>query len=256
MSADKLNCKFCSKECHNNNSLKQHEIRCKNNPDRKAFDQLKGYDGSSRKGKTKFTDPIVAKQAERLKDLYASGELLPAMRGKPGTFLGKHHSKESKEQIGKNVSLSRIKGCSEGTIKPAKGVGRGKYSYIIYNNTTYMLRSTYEFIFAMYLSCIKNVTFDMEQIRVPACKENIYGKTFISDFNVNNTIIEVKGIPSAKDAIIKESFEQAGYNFIELFHNDIMKLKQELIDAGFDMDSLIKQIVVGHDSKNYFKYVV
>ena len=28
------NCKFCGKECHNLNSLKQHECRCKQNPNR------------------------------------------------------------------------------------------------------------------------------------------------------------------------------------------------------------------------------
>lgn len=27
-------CRFCGKECHNINSLKQHECRCKQNPDR------------------------------------------------------------------------------------------------------------------------------------------------------------------------------------------------------------------------------
>lgn len=29
-----MKCKFCGKECKNNNSLVQHEIRCKSNPDR------------------------------------------------------------------------------------------------------------------------------------------------------------------------------------------------------------------------------
>ena len=31
---DDLFCKFCRKECKNKNSLRQHEIRCKNNPNR------------------------------------------------------------------------------------------------------------------------------------------------------------------------------------------------------------------------------
>lgn len=29
-----FNCKYCNRECKNLNSLKQHEIRCKENPDR------------------------------------------------------------------------------------------------------------------------------------------------------------------------------------------------------------------------------
>lgn len=32
-----MNCKFCNKECKNSNSLTQHEIRCKNNPNRIPF---------------------------------------------------------------------------------------------------------------------------------------------------------------------------------------------------------------------------
>lgn len=256
MLEDKLYCKFCSKECHNLNSLKQHEVRCKLNPDRKAFNQLGNYSHNNLKGQTKETNPVIAKQAAKLKNMYASGELVGSAKGKPGTMLGKKHSEDTKSRIGKSVSKSRLKGYAEGTITPAKGVGRGKYSYFKYSDKTYMLRSTYEFILAMYLVHIKNVEFSIEQIRVPSLRENRYAKTFISDFNVGNNIIEVKGIPSAKDVYIKESFEAAGYKFFELFHDDIMELKQELIDQGFNMNSLIEQICNGHDSKNYFTYVV
>lgn len=45
-----------------------------------------------------------------------------------------------------------------------------------------MLRSTYEMIYAIYLA-LNNISFDMEAIRVPALEDNIYGKTFISDFS-------------------------------------------------------------------------
>lgn len=256
MSTDKLYCKYCSRECYNLNSLRQHEIRCKENPNRKAFDQLKGYSGSRLKGQTKETNPSIAKQAARLKAMYDSGELQPANKGKVGTFLGKHHTPDTKQRIGRGVSKSRLAGYAKGTIKPAKGVGRGKYSYFVYNDKTYMLRSTYEFIFAMYLAHIQHVQFDLESIRVAACKETSYGKTFISDFNIGNTVIEIKGIPSAKDIIVKESFEAAGYAFIELFHDDVMKLKQQLIESNINMDDLIKQIVKGHESKQYFTYTV
>ena len=29
-----MNCKYCNKECKNQNSLTQHQIRCKDNPSR------------------------------------------------------------------------------------------------------------------------------------------------------------------------------------------------------------------------------
>lgn len=256
MSTDKLYCKYCLKECHNLNSLRQHEIRCKMNPERKAFDQLKGYSGARFKGQTKETNSSIAKQAAKLKGMYASGELIPAAKGKPGTFRGKHHTEDTKQRIGKSVSESRLKGYADGSIEPAKGVGRGKYSYIIYDNKTYMLRSTYEFIFAVYLATVEKTAFDMETVRVPALRENKYGKTFISDFNVNNVIIEVKGIPSGKDAYIKESFEAAGYEFIELFHDSIMKLKQRLIDNNIPIEDLLDKVIDGHNSKQYFTYVI
>lgn len=256
MSTDKLYCKYCLKECHNLNSLRQHEIRCKMNPERKAFDQLKEYSGSRFKGQTKETNSSIAKQAAKLKDMYASGELIPAAKGKPGTFRGKHHTEDTKQRIGKGVSKSRLEGYANGSIEPAKGVGRGKYSYLIYNDKTYMLRSTYEFIFALYLAHIEKVDFDMETVRVSALRDNKYGKTFISDFNVDNVIIEVKGIPSRKDVYIKESFEAAGYEFVELFHESIMKLKQILINNNIPIENLLTKVIDGHNLKQYFTYTI
>lgn len=256
MATDSLYCKYCSKECHNLNSLRQHETRCKLNPDRKAFDQLGNYSRNNFKGKTKETNEVIAKQAATLKSLYDSGELVPPSKGKPGTFLGKHHTDDVKTRIGKGVSKSRLEGYANGTIQPAKGVGRGKYSYIIYKDKTYMLRSTYEFILALYLACVEKVDFDIENVRVPALRDNKYGKTFISDFTVGNFVIEVKGIPSGKDVYIKESFEAAGYEFFELFHESIMKLKQSLVNNNIPIEDLLNKVTDGHNSKQYFTYVV
>ena len=117
-----------------------------------------------------------------------------------------------------------------------------------------MLRSTYEFIFALYLIYIKKVSFEIEAIKVPALRKNGYADTFISDFSIGNTIIEIKGIASGKDYYIKESFEAAGYTFIELFEDSILQLKEELIINGINIDYLLKQVIEGHNSKNYFMY--
>ena len=46
-------CKYCGKVCKNKNSLVQHEIRCKENPNRKAYDNFPNYIREHRKGKTK-----------------------------------------------------------------------------------------------------------------------------------------------------------------------------------------------------------
>ena len=176
------------------------------------------------------------------------------LKGKPGTFKGKKHSQETKEQIGKSVSKSRLNGYANGTITPAKGVGHGKYSYIKYKDKTYMLRSTYEFIYALYL-ILNNIEFDMENVRVPSLRDNCYAKTFICDFNIGNKIIEIKGIPSGKDFYIKEAFESAGYQFEELFYSDIEKIREEL-RCKVDIDLLLEKVIEGHNNKNYFVYEI
>lgn len=61
-------CKFCNKLCKNLNSLKQHEIRCKNNPNRIRVVTPPGYHNKGRKPwnymLTKDTDDRVKKHAE------------------------------------------------------------------------------------------------------------------------------------------------------------------------------------------------
>lgn len=101
VSHDGLNCEFCNKLCKNLNSLTQHELRCRENPNRKNFESLKVFNEQeallkSTKGLTKETSLRVAKAANTLKARYQSGEVIPAMKGKPGTFTGRKHTEESK----------------------------------------------------------------------------------------------------------------------------------------------------------------
>lgn len=252
-----LDCCFCGKTMKNTNALTQHELRCNKNPNRKDFCK-EGFNtngnSSIRRGDTKETNPILARCSETLKEGYASGRIVSWAKGKPGTFKGKHHREESKTQIGKHVSISRKEGYASGHIVPAEGVGRGKYSYIVTSTHKYMLRSTYEFIFAVYLLHVAKVEFEMEAIKVPALRQNKYASTFLSDFSIGDTVIEIKGIASGKDYYIKESFEAAGYRFIELFHESIEKIKQQLVDTGINIEELLRQVVDGHNSKNYFTY--
>lgn len=69
-------CQYCSKECKNLNSLKQHEVRCSRNPERHGHNHLVEHI-AQRKGTTKETNEIIAKQvstarARRDAGLYAS----------------------------------------------------------------------------------------------------------------------------------------------------------------------------------------
>lgn len=104
VSHDGLNCEYCNKLCKNKNSLAQHELRCKENPDRKSFDSLVAYNKklSSMRDTIGFninTSTRVAKSTETLRRRYKSGELVSPMKGKPGTFTGRKHTTESKAKI-------------------------------------------------------------------------------------------------------------------------------------------------------------
>lgn len=247
-------CQYCGKECKNINSLKQHEVRCKLNPARKSYNNLAVYIEDYRKGKTKDTCKDIQKQAETLKKKYADGFISP-VKGRAGTFKDKKHTKEAKNKISRSVSKTRTEGYSSGRISPARGVGRGKYSYIKKNDKVYMLRSTYEFIYALYL-IHNDIDFELEAIRVPALRKNRYTNTFISDFSIGNKVVEIKGIRSSKDIYERESFENAGYIFEELFQEDIEIIKQKLIKDGYDIDSLLEKIYTGHQNKDYYTYIV
>ena len=70
---DDLYCKFCKKECKNKNSLAQHELRCKYNPNRKDVDKFAIYIKNNRKGKTKENCKEIAKQVQTMKNKYENG---------------------------------------------------------------------------------------------------------------------------------------------------------------------------------------
>lgn len=250
ISEDNLFCQFCGKWCKNKNSLRNHERLCSKNPN-KAVSSLDVYNTDIKtgvrtnwaKGKTAKTHPSIARTAKKLKNNQYGAR-------RPGW----HHTEEAKRKIGLASAKNLQEGYASGRISSPIGVGRGKYSYFMVNNKTYLLRSTWEFIYALYLA-VNNIEFEVEAIRVPAITKNKYSKTFISDFSYDNKVVEIKGIKSDKDYFLKESFEHAGYEFIELFECDINDIKSKLIELGYDVNSLIDKIKVGHKDKNYFTYI-
>lgn len=82
-------CQYCSKECKNTNSLKQHECRCAKNPNRKETPidiYNKTKHSSWNKGLSKETDIRVAKNSLKISQ---------ALKGKPGH----PHTAEEKEKL-------------------------------------------------------------------------------------------------------------------------------------------------------------
>lgn len=248
-----LICRYCSRLCKSKNSLAQHELRCSQNPDRRDFHNLSDYIRNNRKGKTKDTCPEIAQQVSTMAARYANGYVSPLIGRK---IANPHsHSAETRAKIGKRVSETLKARYASGKIKPARGVGRGKYSYIIHGNMKYMFRSTYEFVFALHL-IVEHIQFEVEAIRVPAVTPNRYASTFISDFSIGNRVIEIKGIPSGKDKHEKAAFEAAGYIFEELYEADIKAISEDLISKGYDIPDLVEKITAGHNSKCYFEYKI
>ncbi len=73
-----MNCKYCGKECKNTNSLTQHEIRCKQNPDKIEIKSniVTYFNNTGRpawnKGLTAETDSRIAASVNKLRDEFAS----------------------------------------------------------------------------------------------------------------------------------------------------------------------------------------
>lgn len=99
-------CKYCYKQCNNLNSLKQHEIRCKENPDsiigegsnfvsnfiKYNQDCRNGIKHHPHKGQTKYTCESLKKMSETKQKQKENGEY-------KCSFLGKKHSEETKSKI-------------------------------------------------------------------------------------------------------------------------------------------------------------
>lgn len=94
---DDLFCKFCGKECKNQKSLLQHEMRCRENPNRIKSTGIVGFNDVGReawnKGLTKESDERVRKYGEKI------SKALSGREGKP-------HSEESKAKL-RDVALRR-----------------------------------------------------------------------------------------------------------------------------------------------------
>lgn len=96
-----LKCKYCDKECKNNNSLAQHEIRCKLNPNKIDLSYIKPGHSKGHKGTNQF---IKAKELG-LSQPIVSNET----RIKLGNiWKGKTHTDEEKIKISQGIRKAII----------------------------------------------------------------------------------------------------------------------------------------------------
>lgn len=92
-----LFCKFCGKECKNKNSLVQHELRCKENPNRNSdivdtFKEYRKIHSAWNKGLTKETDERIREQSLKISNS------LSGRKGRPHTELEKLKISESRKK--------------------------------------------------------------------------------------------------------------------------------------------------------------
>ena len=176
-----LTCIYCGRECKNRNSLVQHAIRCKNNPDRNAVKSrpkgsyTKGYVGWSR-GLTKETDERIAHLSESVK---ASMKNLPKPTGVGST---PEIEKERRRKISESANNRVYKGYTDGVIR-----GRGKKGYY----KGYWCDSSWELAYIMY-NLDHNIEFERNYDMFDYVYEGKVRK-YTPDFKQGGKYREIKG---------------------------------------------------------------
>ena len=95
-----MNCQYCGKDCKNLNSLRQHEIRCKQNPNKMDLSYLdsnrpgKGHQGSNQFIKAKKLGLPVPQVSDETKMKIGSA------------WRGKTHTEEQKQKISESMKIA------------------------------------------------------------------------------------------------------------------------------------------------------
>ena len=181
-----LICKFCTKECKNDNSLRNHERVCKNNPNRQLtyFHSLEFKKHKRGGGDNQYT------KAKKL------GLPKPVVSEETHKKLSEHNksrSKEWNEENGKRISETIRRKVEEGTWHTSLA----KHMHIDYNGVD--LHGAWELKYVQYLDS-KSINWIRNKdsfIYVYNGKERRY----TPDFYLPDTdeYIEIKGYKTEKD---------------------------------------------------------
>jgi hypothetical protein len=218
-------CKYCKKEFEETEKQKYcaHAGHCK----RKAL----GIWKNPFKGKEGWSKGLTAKTDDRLKKLGRLASIRLQNKNDPFLIAGVKASRNRTEKSFKKQSETRKRLYKEGKLKPAAGIGRGKGSYLIYKGEKLYLRSTYEFIFVVYL-LFKKIDFKYESVRV-----YYNGRNRFSDFEINGKLFEIKGRYKNKYRFdeLKEAFVKNGHQIKIIFAETIETFKRYLERRNFKM---------------------
>lgn len=180
------NC-LCGLNFRTRRLLQAHKKECKIPYNKKG--------GGWNKGLTKETDERVKKNAETISKKIKSGEIIPS-------FLGKHHTKETKEKLKKSGGYR-------------KGSGRGKSGRF----KGYYCDSSWELAFVIY-----NLEHNIEFKRNTQLFEYEYNgeiHKYMPDFIIDDVYYEIKGYWTEQWQVKYDSFKKE--HIIEVIDKEKIK---------------------------------
>lgn len=213
-----LNCKFCQKECKNDNSLRNHERLCRSNPNRQKtfFSDIENQKKISKKRENQYQKaerlglpkPVLSEEARA--KIIANNKIVNA-----------NMSEASKEKRRKTIA-DRVKN-GEWHTSLAK---RMHYRYKGVD-----MHGKWEYNYAVWL--------DKNQIKWEKCKESFEyefdGKQrrYTPDFYLkeSDTYIEIKGYKTEKD--------EAKWNQFPKHRKLKVLMEKDLISLGVEINSAV-----------------
>lgn len=221
-------CKYCGKECLSRNSLIQHEIRCKENPNKIVVKW--GWIKGKKRDKSSTKDRIWIHKDNKEKMVFQHEYESKYKNEGWITGLSKNHANKSlgSTGIGKTIEIeNKRKEKISTTMKNnpnaggyRKGSGRGHKGW--YKNI--FCDSSWELAFVIYH--IENNLYieRCKEKRTYTYKNEIH--TYLPDFITNEGIIEIKGY------VTNESLEKSKQNpdVIVLYEKDMKKYLEYVID--------------------------
>ena len=219
-------CKYCGKVCKNKNSLVQHEIRCKENPNRidvsKCFGNHKSHPASHpawNKGLTKQDDPRVAKYANTYKENYKNGKFKIWSDGL---------TKENSSKINK-LSIKVKETVDKKIITDSWHTSFSKARTQIYKGIKMMGNWEVEFAKLLDEKDIKWIYTNDKFDYVYENKIHKYNPDFyLPEFD---TYIEIKGYPIKRDYA---KWSTSNINNLNIFFGD------DLLKLGLNLDVKLK----------------
>lgn len=219
-----LKCQYCNKECKNKNSLVQHEIRCKLNPNKiiSGFEIHNNKIKSGErfiwnKGLTKETDERIQNIANTYKNNLKTGKIKHWATGL---------TKETDERV-KLISEKLKNNPNGGGYREHSGYGKSGWYKNIFCN------STWELAYVIY--CLdNNINIKRCNLYYEYLDENDNIHKYYPDFIINNEqIIEIKGFIS-NNWKLKEHV--AISNNVKILYKNDMKIILDYVIGKYGKD--------------------